>query len=118
MNMIERTEGYDETQRYQIWRTAIVPQINQAKPESRNHHIELPFSNLEAARQLFGENNCNLKAIAEKLRVTIDTRGNAVLIEGDDIETTLAGNVITQFYDLIKGFFLVAMFKLDKDIQV
>jgi phosphate starvation-inducible PhoH-like protein len=57
---------------------------------------------MDAARQLFGEHNRNLKKIAEALRVTIDTRGDTVLVEGPDIETALAENVITQLYELIR----------------
>lgn len=81
----------------------IAPQIDQATTENRNHHIQMPFSDLDAAKQLFGEHNRHLKIIADALRVKIDTRGNTVLIEGEDIEASLAGNILTQLYDLIKG---------------
>ena len=61
----------------------------------------MPFSDLDAARQLFGEHNRNLKKISDALRVTIDTRGDTVLVEGSDIETALAEKVLTQLYELI-----------------
>ncbi len=61
----------------------------------------MPFSDLDAARQLFGEHNRNLKKISDALRVTIDTRGDTVLVEGSNIEAALAENVLTQLYELI-----------------
>jgi len=62
----------------------------------------LPLSDLNVARQLFGEHNRNLKRIADALRITVDTRGDTVLIQGPDIEVALAENVLTQLYDLLR----------------
>lgn len=62
----------------------------------------MPLSDLNVARQLFGEHNRNLKRIADALRITVDTRGDTVLIQGPDIEVALAENVLTQLYDLLR----------------
>ena len=97
---------------------AIAPQIDHAELKGRNQRIQLPFSDLEAAKQLFGEHNCNLKRVAETLRVTIDTRGSTVFIEGEDIDVPLAGNVLTQLYDLIKGQYPIYPQDIDYAIKL
>ncbi len=86
----------------QNWRNTIAPDIKHADPKDHSRTIRLPFSDLNAARQLFGEHNLNLKKIADALRVTIDTRGDTVLVEGPGIETALAENILTQLYELIR----------------
>ncbi len=62
----------------------------------------LDFADLDLARQLFGEQNNNLKRIAEAINITIDTRGNTLFFQGDSIAVTLAQNILKQLYDLIE----------------
>ena len=62
----------------------------------------LDFADIELARQLFGENNSNLQKVAKGTDVTINARGNTVFIDGDEIATALAGNILKQLYGLIK----------------
>ena len=60
------------------------------------------FSNIELARQLFGEHNSNLQRIAEATDTTVNARGSKVFIQGDSINARLAQNVLDQLYALIK----------------
>jgi phosphate starvation-inducible PhoH-like protein len=62
----------------------------------------LVFEDTNLARQLFGEQNCNLKKIADTLEINIQARGNTVHIEGDSINTGLADNILNQLYGLLK----------------
>ncbi len=54
------------------------------------------------ARQLFGEHNSNLQQIAKALKISIHARGNKVTLEGDPVETRLAGILLDQLYDLLQ----------------
>ena len=65
-------------------------------------HTSIDFAEIEFARQLFGENNSNLQKVASNTDVTINARGNTVFIDGDEIATALAGNILNQLYGLIK----------------
>jgi len=67
-----------------------------------NKQTSLEFTDIDLARQLFGERNSNLQKIAKITDVTINARGNTVFIAGDDIATALAGNVLSQLYNLLK----------------
>lgn len=62
----------------------------------------LDFADLNLARQLFGEQNNNLKRLAEAIDVTIDARGNTLFIQGDSITVRLAQNILKQLYGLIE----------------
>ncbi|MFZ3048583.1 MAG: PhoH family protein [Desulfatirhabdiaceae bacterium] len=66
-------------------------------------HTRLTFSDIDLARQLFGERNCHLKKIAEGVDVQIDTRGNTVIITGDPHAEKLAETILKQVYDLLKS---------------
>ena len=63
---------------------------------------KVKFNNINLAKQLFGELNSNLKVIADALDVKIDTRGGVIHINGDDIASHLAENILKQLYGLIK----------------
>lgn len=67
-----------------------------------NKQIKLTFGNVELSRQLFGQQDNHLKAIAQSLDVVINARGNAVLISGAASDTALARTVLEQLYALIK----------------
>ncbi len=67
-----------------------------------SNQTEQVFSDLNLARQLFGEHNCNLRSIADSLDITINARGNKVLIQGDEILSSLAFNILNQLYGLLK----------------
>jgi phosphate starvation-inducible PhoH-like protein len=69
---------------------------------SADKQTSIDFSNIEFARQLFGEHNSNLDKIAKDTDVKINARGNTVFIEGDKIAVDLAGNILSQLYGLLK----------------
>jgi phosphate starvation-inducible protein PhoH and related proteins len=67
-----------------------------------NTKTELTFPDINLARELFGEQDSNLKRIAEAADVHIQARGNVVFIQGDTISAGLAENILNQIYGLIK----------------
>jgi phosphate starvation-inducible PhoH-like protein len=86
--------------------------------EQADHTNRLTFSDLELARQLFGERNSNLQRIADALEIRIHARGNAVTISGDEINAALAGNLLQQLYGLLKERYPVYPKDVDHAIQV
>ncbi|GBC63715.1 phosphate starvation-inducible protein PhoH [Desulfonema ishimotonii] len=79
---------------------------------------KLTLSDIELSRQLFGEHNRNLQRIANATDVTIDTRGNTVLIRGDAIAADLAMNLIQQLYGLMKEGYPVYPSDIDYAVSV
>jgi len=88
------------------------------KKNTIHKQIELPFTDLDPARQLFGEHNRNLKKIADYFCITIDARGNAVFIQGDDIGVSLAKNILNQLYGLIREKYPVYPQDIDYAIKL
>jgi phosphate starvation-inducible PhoH-like protein len=64
--------------------------------------VKINFSEIDLARQLFGEHNHNLQKVAEALDLSINVRGNTVFIQGDRIIADLARNILNQLYGLLK----------------
>jgi phosphate starvation-inducible PhoH-like protein len=83
-----------------------------------NKQVELNFSNIDFARQLFGEHNNNLQRIAEATDVTINARGNKVFIHGESFDTELAQNVLNQLYSLLKQGYPVHANDFDFAVRV
>jgi phosphate starvation-inducible PhoH-like protein len=63
---------------------------------------QLTFSDINLARQLFGEHNANLNRVADSVGVRIHARGNVVSIKGDAIAAALARNILSQLYGLLE----------------
>lgn len=68
--------------------------------ESKQTH--LTFSDIELARQLFGEHDGHLKRLAELVGIHIHARGNTVHLKGEDMAVDLSRRVLEQLYGLIK----------------
>ena len=85
---------------------------------SDNRQTKLDFSDIDLARQLFGEHNSNLKRIEDAVDVTIHVRGNTLVIDGDHIAARLAQNVIMQLYGLLKDKYPVYPDDIDYAIKV
>jgi phosphate starvation-inducible PhoH-like protein len=64
--------------------------------------LKITFSDIELARQLFGEHNANLKRISDALEVSIHARGSTLSLQGDEIPMALAHNLLEQLYGLLK----------------
>ena len=72
---------------------------------SKGAQTSIEFSEIELARQLFGEHNSNLQKLAKDTDVSINARGNTVFIDGDEIAIALAGNILNQLYGILKEGF-------------
>ena len=77
-------------------------QRSSLKEKVNGTRATLDFADLNLARQLFGEQNNNLKRLAEAIDITIDARGNTLFIQGDSITVRLAQNILKQLYGLIE----------------
>ena len=85
---------------------------------SQNKPITVDFTDIELARQLFGEHNSNLQRIAETMEITVNTRGSTVFIQGDSIAAHLAQNVLEQLYGLIKEGYPIHAHDIDYAVRV
>ncbi len=62
---------------------------------------ELIFEDNALALSLYGERGANLKILEEAFAVSIDVRGNHLVIDGNDIDVELAARTLSQLYDLV-----------------
>jgi phosphate starvation-inducible PhoH-like protein len=83
-----------------------------------NNLTKLTFSDINYAKQLFGEHNSNLQRIAEAIDLKIHARGNTAFIEGDAIPSGLAQNILKQLYGLIKDNYPVYPNDIDYAIKL
>ncbi|MCJ7705867.1 MAG: PhoH family protein [Desulfobacterales bacterium] len=60
------------------------------------------FDDLQLANNLFGVHSENLKRIARTIGVKISAKGNAITIQGDDLEVDLSRRVLNDLYGLLK----------------
>jgi len=60
------------------------------------------FDDLQLANNLFGVHSENLKRIARTIGVKISAKGNAITIQGDDLEVNLSKRVLNDLYGLLK----------------
>jgi phosphate starvation-inducible PhoH-like protein len=65
----------------------------------------ITFQNLAVTRELFGHHNHNLDKICEAFNVTINTRGNSLLVSGISENVNLAEKLINQLYQLLENNF-------------
>lgn len=92
--------------------------MNNKDENSDNEQVKLTFSDLDLSRQLFGEQNSNLKIIAKATDVTINARGNTVFIKGDSIASRLAQNILKQLYGLLEDRYPIYPNDIDYAIRV
>ena len=87
--------------------------------EISNHkQTTIDFSDIELARQLFGERNSNLQRIATATDTTVNARGSTVFIQGDSINARLVQNVLDQLYAMIKEGYPVHPKDVDYAVRV
>lgn len=82
------------------------------------HQAKITFTDIELARQLFGEHNCHLQQIARSLSLDIKARGNSIHIKGDTIAAKLAQKLLTQLYGLLKHRFPIYSKDIDYAIRL
>jgi phosphate starvation-inducible PhoH-like protein len=85
---------------------------------TENNKTKLTFSDIDLARQLFGEHNKNLQRIADAIDVSINARGNIVFIQGDSIAASLAKNILKQLYDLLKDRYPIYPNDIDYAVRI
>ena len=88
------------------------------KESSDGQMVKMNFSEIDLARQLFGEHNHNLQKVAEALDISINVRGNTVFIQGDSIVSNLAQNILNQLYGLLKDNYPLHPNDVDYAIKV
>jgi len=60
------------------------------------------FDNNELTRSLYGENNHNLRLIEKKLNITINIRGNDIILQGGTSELEITEHLLIQLYELLE----------------
>lgn len=85
---------------------------------TENNKTRLTFSDIDLARQLFGEHNKNLQRIADAIDVSISARGNIVFIQGDSIAASLAKNILKQLYGLLKDRYPIYPNDIDYAVRI
>ena len=77
----------------------------------------ITFQNPGLTRDLFGHHNNNLNKICEAFKVTINTRGNSLLISGKPEDINLAERLINQLYRLLEDSFSFGEADIDAAIN-
>jgi phosphate starvation-inducible protein PhoH and related proteins len=71
--------------------------------EQQEEFVEkVVYDDLQTANLLFGAHGENLKRIARNLGVRINAKGNALTIQGDDLDVHLSLRVLNDLYTLLK----------------
>lgn len=86
--------------------------------ENTTYQAKITFVDVEISRVLFGEHNSHLKHIGDALSVQIQARGNAVMVQGEEIAVRLAQNLLTQLYGLIKEHYPIYPNDIDYAIRL
>jgi phosphate starvation-inducible PhoH-like protein len=60
------------------------------------------FDDLQTANALFGAHNENLRRIAKQVGVKINAKGNALTIQGDELDVHLSTRLLNDLYGLLK----------------
>ena len=77
----------------------------------------ITFQNPALTRDLFGHHNNNLNKICEAFEVTINTRGNSLLVSGKPEDINLAERLINQLYHLLEDSFSFGEADIDAAIN-
>ncbi|TWI71672.1 phosphate starvation-inducible protein PhoH [Desulfobotulus alkaliphilus] len=87
---------------------------NQKKNSIQANHA---FDDPMLARQLFGEQNRNLHRIASSLAISLHSRGDQLLMEGETSQVQLARKVLDQLYGLLRKGYPVYPNDIDYAVQ-
>jgi phosphate starvation-inducible PhoH-like protein len=88
---------------------------------NRGEQIEtkrIGFDSNELVRSLYGENNGHLKLIEKRLNVTINMRGNQLVLEGAVSDLGLAENLLNQLYGLLKEGYPIYERDVDYSLRI
>jgi len=85
---------------------------------TQSKQTRLTFSDIELARQLFGEQEGHLKRLADLLAIHVDARGNTVHLKGDEVAVDLSRRVLEQLYGLLKEKYPVYPNDIDYALRI
>ena len=85
---------------------------------TQSKQTRLTFSDIELARQLFGERDGHLERLADKLGIHMHARGNAVTLKGEEESVDLARRVLEQLYGLLKKAYPVYPNDIDYALRI
>lgn len=86
--------------------------------QSPHKQTRLTFSDIERARQLFGEHDAHLKHLSQTLNIQANTRGTTVLLQGNPESVDLAHQTLEQLYALIKENYPVYAGDMDSALRI
>lgn len=84
----------------------------------QSKQTRLTFSDIELARQLFGEQDAHLKRLADLLAIRVNARGNTVNLNGEADAVDLSRRVLEQLYGLLKQKYPVYPNDIDYALRV
>ena len=76
------------------------------------------FDNNLHLTALFGEHDCNLLKIEEKLEVSITSRGNMIFISGDNEKVSQAEHVLESLYHKLEQGMEVGMSEVEAALRM
>jgi len=88
-----------------------MPQLHHEKEDTKSK--EITFDNNELVRALCGERNGNLRLVEKRLGITINIRGNELILHGPQPDLDMAENLLNQLYGLLKDGYPI----YDRDIE-
>jgi phosphate starvation-inducible PhoH-like protein len=80
--------------------------------------MNLHFEDVEEAKALFGPHNDHLKVIEKNLKVKVHTRGGNVLIEGEELDVALAGQLLRELQRLLQRGYPIYVSDIDFAIRI
>ncbi len=78
----------------------------------------ITFQDNDLIRALCGEQNAHLNLIQKKIGVTVNLRGNVLMLQGGDWEVELAERVLKQLYSLLESGYPLYMNDVSHAIRV
>ncbi len=79
---------------------------------------KLTFPDHELVRSLCGERNAYLQLLEKRIGLSVNVRGNTLLLQGWDWEVELANNVLNQLYELLKDSYPVYLDDVEYAIRI
>ena len=79
---------------------------------------KINFPDNELMRALCGEQNAHLHLIEKKIGVSVNLRGNVLILQGGDWEVELAEKVFSQLYELLESQYPLYLNDVDYAIRI